>query len=89
MRMVWMVGCIELIACPGVAKMRPGFTNADAADAIIAKIGEHGLDEHLFNLFIGHGIGMGGGVRIEDTVLVTDGDARILSRVEYEERLLL
>lgn len=30
----------------------------------------------------------GGGVRIEDMVLVTEGDARILSRVEYEERLL-
>ena len=31
----------------------------------------------------------GGGVRIEDMVLVTDGDPRILSRVEYEERLLM
>lgn len=30
----------------------------------------------------------GGGVRIEDMVLVTEGEARILSRVEYEERLL-
>ena len=112
----------------GIEKMRPGFTNQDAADAIIAKIGEHGLDDHLFSLFIGHGIGMGaneppyigeklpgaptydfqpnmvfaveplvwvpdvpggGGVRIEDMVLITDGPARILSRVEYEERLLV
>jgi Xaa-Pro aminopeptidase len=31
----------------------------------------------------------GGGVRIEDMVLATDGDPRILSRVEYEERLML
>ena len=31
----------------------------------------------------------GGGVRIEDMVLITDGPARILSRVEYEDRLLL
>src|SRR5437660_3446407 len=31
----------------------------------------------------------GGGVRIEDMVLVTEGDPRILSRVEYEERLLM
>jgi Xaa-Pro aminopeptidase len=31
----------------------------------------------------------GGGVRIEDMVLVTEGDPRVLSRVEYEERLLL
>ena len=30
----------------------------------------------------------GGGVRIEDMVLVTEDDPRILSRVEYEERLL-
>jgi Xaa-Pro aminopeptidase len=112
----------------GVEKMRPGFTNKDCSDAIIAKIGEHGLAENLFSLFIGHGIGMGaneppyigetlpgaptyefqpnmvfaveplvwvpnvpggGGVRIEDMVLITDGPARILSRVEYEERLLL
>jgi Xaa-Pro aminopeptidase len=31
----------------------------------------------------------GGGVRIEDMCLVTDGDPRVLSRTEYEERLLL
>jgi len=112
----------------GVDKMRPGYTNQDCADAIIAKIGEYGLEEHLFSLFIGHGIGMGaneppyigetlpgattyefqpnqvfaveplvwvpdvrggGGVRIEDMVLVTEGDPHLLSRVEYEERLLL
>ena len=112
----------------GIDKMRPGFTNADVSDAIVDKIGEHGLADHLFSLFIGHGIGIGaneppyigenmpgatiyefepnmvfaveplvwvpdvpggGGVRIEDMVLVTDGEARVLSRVEYEERLLL
>ena len=112
----------------GIEKMRPGFTNTDVSRAIVEKIGEHDLDQHLFNLFIGHGIGIGaneppyigedmpgatvyelqpnmvfaveplvwvpdvpggGGVRIEDMVLVTDGDPRVLSRVEYEERLLL
>lgn len=112
----------------GLEKMRPGFTNADAADAIINKIGDYGLDDHLFSLFIGHGIGMGaneppyigetlpgaptydfepgmvfaveplvwvpdvrggGGVRIEDMILITDGDPELLSRVEYEERLML
>lgn len=112
----------------GIDKMRPGFTNQDCADAIIAKIGEHGLEENLFSLFIGHGIGMGaneppyigetlpgaptyefkanmvfaveplvwvpdtrggGGVRIEDMVLITEGAPRVLSRVEYEDRLLL
>jgi Xaa-Pro aminopeptidase len=112
----------------GVEQMRVGHTNADVANAIIAKIDRYGLGEHLFSLFIGHGIGMGaneppyigetlpgapiydlqpnmvfaveplvwvpdvpggGGVRIEDMVLVTEGDPRILSRVEYEDRLLL
>jgi Xaa-Pro aminopeptidase len=28
------------------------------------------------------------GVRIEDMILVTDGAPRVLSRVEYDERLL-
>jgi Xaa-Pro aminopeptidase len=112
----------------GIDQMRPGRTNQDCADAIIAKIGEYDLDEHLFSLFIGHGIGMGaneppyigetlpgaptyefkpnmvfaveplvwvpgvrggGGVRIEDQILITDDDPHVLSRVEYEERLLL
>ena len=112
----------------GFEKMRPGFTNQDCADAIINKIGDHGLAEHLFSLFIGHGIGVGaneppyigetlpgatvyefkpnmvfaveplvwvpnvrggGGVRIEDMVLITDGDPHILSRVEYEDKLLV
>jgi len=31
----------------------------------------------------------GGGVRIEDMVRITDGPAEILSRVEYEDKLLL
>ncbi len=104
----------------GIAVMRPGRTNLDVANAIIAKVDDHGFADNLFSLFIGHGIGMGaneppyigetlpgatvydlkpnmvfaveplvwvpdvpggGGVRIEDMVLVTDGDPRILSRV--------
>jgi Xaa-Pro aminopeptidase len=112
----------------GLSEMRPGKTNQDCADAIIAKIAEHGLEDHLFSLFIGHGIGMGaneppyigetlpgattyefqpnmvfaveplvwvpnvrggGGVRLEDMVLITDADPHLLSRVEYEERLLI
>jgi Xaa-Pro aminopeptidase len=112
----------------GIAKMRPGNTNLDVANAIVAKVAERDLQDRLFSLFIGHGIGVGaneppyigetlpgatvydlqpnmvfaveplvwvpdvpggGGVRIEDMVLVTEGDPRILSRVEYEERLLL
>lgn len=112
----------------GIDKMRPGNTNQDCADAIINKVGDYGLADHLFSLFIGHGIGMGaneppyigetlpgstvyefqpnqvfaveplvwvpnvrggGGVRIEDMVLITDGDPHLLSRVEYEEKLML
>ena len=112
----------------GIDQMRPGRTNADAAEAVVSKIAEFGLDDHLFSLFIGHGIGVGaneppyigesmpgatvcefepnmvfaveplvwvpdvpggGGVRIEDMVLVTEEEPRVLSRVEYEERLLL
>lgn len=112
----------------GIAVMRPGNTNADVAEAIVAKVAEHGFRERLFSLFIGHGIGIGaneppyigetlagatvyelqpnmvfaveplvwiegvrggGGVRIEDMVLVTAEEPRVLSRVEYEERLLL
>jgi Xaa-Pro aminopeptidase len=35
------------------------------------------------------GIRGGGGVRIEDMVLITEDDPHLLSRVEYEERLLV
>ncbi|HSF06790.1 MAG TPA: Xaa-Pro peptidase family protein [Methylomirabilota bacterium] len=112
----------------GIAVMRPGQTNLDVSKAIVAKIAEFGLAQHLFSLFIGHGIGMGAneppyigetlegatvyplqpgmvfaveplvwvpdveggaGVRIEDMVLVTEGAPRILSRIDYEDRLLL
>ena len=112
----------------GIAQMRPGNTNQDAADAIIAKVASYGFEDHLFSLFIGHGIGMGaneppyigetlpgagvfelrenmvfaveplvwvpdvpggGGVRIEDMVLIEAEGPRILSRVEYEEKLLV
>jgi Xaa-Pro aminopeptidase len=112
----------------GIEVMRPGNTNLDVANAIIAKVADRGLGDRLFSLFIGHGIGIGaneppyigetlpgatvydlepnmvfaveplvwvpdvpggGGVRIEDMVLVTETDPRILSRVEYEDRLLL
>jgi Xaa-Pro dipeptidase len=111
----------------GIAQMRPGLTTQDVADTIIAKIADHGYGDHMFSLFIGHGIGMGaneppyigetmpgstiaefkpgmvfaveplvwipdvrggGGVRIEDMVLITEAEPEILSRVEYEDRLL-
>ena len=111
----------------GIDQLRPGRTTQDVADAVIATVAGHGFGDHLFSLFIGHGIGMGaneppyigetlpgstvvdiqpgmvfaieplvwvpgveggGGVRIEDMALVTADGPRILSRVEYEERLL-
>ncbi|MDH5504516.1 MAG: Xaa-Pro peptidase family protein, partial [Acidimicrobiia bacterium] len=104
----------------GIDKMRPGNTNQDCAEAIINKVGDYGLADHLFSLFIGHGIGMGaneppyigetlpgatvyefrpnqvfaveplvwvpdvrggGGVRIEDMILITDTEPHVLSRV--------
>ncbi len=111
----------------GIAAIRPGATNEDVASAVVAEVSRAGLADHLFSLFIGHGIGIGaneppyigermagapvyelragmvfaieplvwvpgvrggGGVRIEDMVLVTEGDPRVLSRVDYEDRLL-
>ena len=111
----------------GIEQMRPGRTTQDVADAIIAKVGDHGFGDHMFSLFIGHGIGMGaneppyigetmpgstvvefkpgmvfaveplvwvpdvrggGGVRLEDMVLITETDPEILSRVTYDDRLL-
>jgi Xaa-Pro aminopeptidase len=43
----------------GVEKMRPGFTNADAAKAIVQTAEEHGLGGRFLSLFIGHGVGIG------------------------------
>lgn len=120
--------CVFRALEAGIARMRPGSTNKDVSEAIVAKVAEFGLQEHLFSLFIGHGIGMGAneppyigetlegatvyelrpnmvfaveplvwvpdveggaGVRIEDMVLITDGAPRVLSRIDYEDRLLL
>ena len=111
----------------GIAEMRPGNTNSKVAARMIDTVRDHGFGEHMFSLFIGHGIGIGaneppyigetlpgstevelkpgmvfaveplvwvpgvrggGGVRIEDMILITEGDPHVLSRVEYEERLL-
>jgi Xaa-Pro dipeptidase len=112
----------------GIAKMRPGCTNHDAAQAIIKTAEKYSLGNRFLSLFIGHGIGMGaneppyigetlpgapiyefqpgmvfavepliwvegvrggGGVRLEEMVLITDGDAHVMSRAPFEERLLL
>ena len=112
----------------GIAKMRPGCTNQDAARAIIETANKYNLGDRFLSLFIGHGIGIGaneppyigetlpgapvfefqpgmvfavepliwvegvrggGGVRLEEMVLVTDGDPHVMSRAPFEEKLLL
>jgi Xaa-Pro aminopeptidase len=112
----------------GIAKMRPGCTNQDAAQVIIQTAEKHNLGNRFLSLFIGHGVGIGaneppyigetlpgapvyefqpgmvfavepliwvegvrggGGVRLEEMVLITEGDAHVLSREPFEEKLLL
>lgn len=43
----------------GIDQMRPGNTTEHVADAVRRGVAAHGLEEHLFSLFIGHGIGVG------------------------------
>jgi Xaa-Pro aminopeptidase len=112
----------------GIAEMRPGRTNQDAARAIIAGANKYGLGDRFLSLFIGHGVGIGaneppyigetlpgapvyefqpgmvfavepliwiegvrggGGVRLEEQVLVTEDDPHVMSRAPFEEKLLL
>jgi Xaa-Pro aminopeptidase len=112
----------------GIAKMRPGCTNQDAAQAILQAAEKYKLGGRFFSLFIGHGVGIGaneppyigetlpgapvyefepgmvfavepliwvegvrggGGVRLEEMVLITEGEAHVMSRAPFEEKLLL
>jgi Xaa-Pro aminopeptidase len=112
----------------GIAKMRPGCTNQDAAQAILLAADKHKLGGRFLSLFIGHGVGIGaneppyigetlpgapvyefepgmvfavepliwvedvrggGGVRLEEMVLITEGEAHVMSRAPFEEKLLL
>jgi Xaa-Pro aminopeptidase len=112
----------------GIAKMRPGCTNQDAAQAIVQTAEKYNLGKRFLSLFIGHGVGIGaneppyigetlpgapvyefqpgmvfavepliwvegvrggGGVRLEEMVLITEGDAHVMSRAPFEEKLLL
>jgi Xaa-Pro aminopeptidase len=112
----------------GIAKMRPGCTNRDAAQAIVQTAEKYKLGDRFLSLFIGHGVGIGaneppyigetlpgapvyefqpgmvfavepliwvegvrggGGVRLEEMVLITEGDAHVMSRAPFEEKLLL
>lgn len=112
----------------GIARMRPGHTNQEAAQAMVAAADRYGLGDRFLSLFIGHGVGMGaneppyigetlpgapvyefepgmvfavepliwvegvrggGGVRLEEMVLVTEGEPHVLSRAPFDERLFL
>jgi Xaa-Pro aminopeptidase/Xaa-Pro dipeptidase len=111
----------------GVAEMRPGRTNKDAAEALIRAADKYGLGGRMLSLFIGHGVGIGaneppyigetlpgapvyefepgmvfavepliwvegvrggGGVRLEEMVLVTEGAPHVMSRAPFDGRLL-
>jgi Xaa-Pro aminopeptidase len=43
----------------GIEAMRPGSTTEHVAEAVRRAAVRNGLEEHLFSLFIGHGIGIG------------------------------
>jgi len=111
----------------GIALMRPGRTNIEVQDAMVAQASTYDLGDRFLSLFIGHGIGAGaneppyvgetlpgaraygfqpgmvfaiepliwvpgvrgGGVRLEEMVLVTEGEAHVMSRAPFDERLFL
>ena len=112
----------------GIAEMRPGRTNVDAAKAIRAAAGKFDLSDRFLSLFMGHGVGIGsneppyigenlpgsleyefepgmvfalepliwvdgvrggGGVRLEEMVLITDAEAHVMSRSGFCDELLI
>ena len=112
----------------GIAEMRPGRTNKDAAEALISASDKYGLGSRFLSLFIGHGVGIGaneppylgetlpgapvyefqpgmvfavepliwvegvrggGGVRLEEMVLVTEDGPHVMSRAPFDEKLIL
>lgn len=112
----------------GIAEIRPGRTNKDAAEAIIKTADKYGLGGRFLSLFIGHGVGMGaneppyigetlpgapiyefqpgmvfavepliwvegvrggGGVRLEEMVLVTENGPHVMSRAPFDGKLML
>jgi Xaa-Pro aminopeptidase len=112
----------------GIAEMRPGRTNKDAADALIRTAAKYGFGDRFLSLFIGHGVGIGaneppyigetlpgapvyefqpgmvfavepliwvegvrggGGVRLEEQVLITESDPHVMSRAAFDPRLMI
>jgi Xaa-Pro aminopeptidase len=112
----------------GIAEMRPGRTNVDAAQAVRAAAGRFDLSDRFLSLFMGHGVGIGsneppyigenlpgspeyefepgmvfalepliwvddvrggGGVRLEEQVLITQAEAHVMSRTGFCEDLLI
>lgn len=112
----------------GIAEMRPGRTNKDAADALIEAAGKYGYGGRFLSLFIAHGVGLGaneppyigetlpgaptyefqpgmvfavepliwidgvrggGGVRLEEMVLVTEDGPHVMSRTAFDDKLII
>jgi Xaa-Pro dipeptidase len=112
----------------GIAEMRPGRTNKDAAEALVRTAAEHGFGDRFLSLFIAHGVGIGaneppyigetlpgapvyefqpgmvfavepliwvegirggGGVRLEEQVLITEAGPHVMSRAAFDHRLML
>ena len=112
----------------GIAEMRPGRTNKDAAEALIHTSDKYGLGGRFLSLFIGHGVGIGaneppylgetlpgapvyefqpgmvfavepliwvegvrggGGVRLEEMVLITEDGPHVMSRAPFDEKLII
>lgn len=112
----------------GIALMRPGHTNVEVRDAMVAKADEYDLGDRFLSLFIGHGVGAGaneppyvgetlpgaptyefqpgmvfamepliwvadvrggGGIRLEEMVLITEGEAHVMSRAPFDDGLFL
>lgn len=112
----------------GIAEMRPGRTNKDAARALVHTAAKYGFGDRFLSLFIAHGVGIGaneppyigetlpgapvyefqpgmvfavepliwvegvrggGGVRLEEQVLITETGPHVMSRAAFDHRLML
>jgi Xaa-Pro dipeptidase len=112
----------------GIAEMRPGRTNKDAAGAFVGAAAKYGFSDRFLSLFIAHGVGIGaneppyigetlpgapvyefqpgmvfavepliwvegirggGGVRLEEQVLITETGPHVMSRAAFDSRLML